>query len=147
MSLSAECPQLLTPVCYRVTPRVAPTVKVFWFAVGGLLVSGAGLGAGGAGPEAVLSWSPATWGLVTAQAVLGLLGVYCRYRAISLASPTRVMVIRSFEVVFSYLLQVTVFGLPARTLDCLGALMIVLAVLAIAAEKYLTDKLKVCSWF
>ena len=125
---------------------MAPTVKVFWFAVGGLLVSGAGLGAGGAGPGAMLSWSPATWGLVTAQAVLGLLGVYCLYRAISLASPTHVMVIRSFEVVFSYLLQVTVFGLAARALDCLGALMIVLAVLAIAAEKYLVDKLKVCSW-
>ena len=40
------------------------------------------------------------------QSVLGLAGVYFMYKAISFTSPTRVMIIRSFEIVFSYILQV-----------------------------------------
>ena len=121
------------------------SVLVFWFGVGGLVVSLVGMFGIDDGPL-FHEWDERMWILSFMVALVGILGSILMTKAVCWVTPSKVMVVRSFEVVFSYLLQVTVFGLPARTLDCLGALMIVLAVLAIAAEKYLTDKLKMCSW-
>ena len=78
---------------------------VFWFGLGGLGVSVLGLALLEARPL-FSGWAGLCWLLASAQAVIGLGGVYFLYRAIALASPTRVMVIRSFEIVFSYILQV-----------------------------------------
>lgn len=86
---------------------------VFWFGLGGLGVSVLGLGLLDARPL-FSGWPGLCWLLASAQAIIGLLGVYCLYRAIALASPTRVMVIRSFEIVFSYILQVITISVLAR---------------------------------
>ena len=51
-------------------------------------------------------WTVRTWLLATAQAWLGLLGTIAIYRALHCTSPTHVMVIRSFQVVLSYIVQV-----------------------------------------
>ena len=89
----------------RRTQTVNSAVLVFWFGLGGLGVSVLGLNLLEVRPL-FSAWSSVTWVLASAQAVIGLLGVLFLYRAIALASPTRVMVIRSFEIVFSYILQV-----------------------------------------
>ena len=89
----------------RRTQTVNSAVLVFWFGLGGLGVSVLGLTLLDVRPL-FSAWSSVTWVLASAQAVIGLLGVLFLYRAIALASPTRVMVIRSFEIVFSYILQV-----------------------------------------
>ena len=78
---------------------------VFWFGLGGLLVSVIGLEYLDSN-SSMSQWTIKTWGLVMSQSVLGLAGVYFMYKAISFTSPTRVMIIRSFEIVFSYILQV-----------------------------------------
>ena len=90
-------------------------------------------------------WSPVTWSLAIAQAVLGLNGINCLYKAITYTSPTRVMVIRSFEIVCSYILQVTLFGMTAHSLDFIGAVMIVLAVFSIGLENYIKKKIECCN--
>ena len=95
---------LLLPL--RKTQNVHSTVLVCWFGLGGLAVSVLGLALLDTARPLFSAWSPVSWALASAQAVIGLLGVYFLYRAIALTSPTRVMVIRSFEIVFSYILQV-----------------------------------------
>ena len=105
MSLSAECPQLLTPVWCRVTPRVASTVKVFWFAVGGLAISVVGV----ACLDSVAlfrGWTWVTWLLSLQQAVLGILGSVLMTKAVCWVTPAKTMVIRSFQVIISYIVQV-----------------------------------------
>ena len=79
---------------------------VCWFGLGGLAVSILGLTLLDTAQPLFSAWSPVSWALASAQAVIGLFGIYFLYRAIALTSPTRVMVIRSFEIVFSYILQV-----------------------------------------
>ena len=81
------------------------SVLVFWFGVGGLIVSIIGLIWLDSEPL-FTKWTPTIWGLAISQSILGLFGVYCLYKAISYTSPTQVMIIRSFEIVFSYILQV-----------------------------------------
>jgi len=129
----------------RKTQNVHSTVLVCWFGLGGLAVSVLGLALLDTARPLFSTWSPVSWALASAQAVIGLLGVYFLYRAIALTSPTRVMVIRSFEIVFSYILQVTLFGKEPHSLDYLGALMIVIAVFSMGFENYLKQRLRCCS--
>ena len=104
---------LLLPL--RKTQNVHSTVLVCWFGLGGLAVSILGLALLDTARPLFSAWSPVSWALASAQAVIGRLGVYLLSLPTALTSPPRVMVIRSFEIVFSYILQVNQqFSVKAR---------------------------------
>ena len=129
---------------YRRTRNVPTSVLLIWLGAGGLTVSLIGLFCLDT-VEKPFHWSASTWALGLTQAILGLNGIACLYRAITYTSPTRVMVIRSFEIVCSYVLQVTLFGMEAHSMDYIGAIMIVLAVFSIGLEGVIKEKFKCCN--
>ena len=125
--------------------KVATSVLVFWFGFGGLLVSTLGLLCLETSNSSFSSWRPDTWALAITQSILGISGSFCQYKALVYTSPTSVMIIRSFEIVFSYIIQVAAFGSLIHLLDFLGAFFIVFAVLAIGLERRIAQKISDCS--
>ena len=131
----------LVTIITKKSSKVATTVLVFWFGFGGFLVSCVGLLCLDTSHSSFSDWRVETWALAFTQAVLGISGSFCQYKALVYTSPTSVMIIRSFEIVLSYILQVTAFGSLIHLLDFLGAFFIVLAVLAIGLERWITQKI------
>ena len=81
------------------------SVLVFWFAVGGLAISVVGV----ACLDSVAlfrGWTWVTWLLSLQQAVLGILGSVLMTKAVCWVTPAKTMVIRSFQVIISYIVQV-----------------------------------------
>ena len=60
-------------------------------------------------------------------------------QAVCWVSPSKVMVVRSFEVVAAYILQVTVFHVTPHWTDLAGTIMVVWAVLAMGLEDCLME--------
>ena len=97
-------------------------------------------------------WTVITWLLSIQQAVLGILGSVLMTKAVCWISPSKSMVIRSFQVIISYIVQVGVtphpsklfiyclslqvnfFGTIPHVSDIFGSLLIVSAVLTIGLE-------------
>ena len=123
---------------------ISLAVLVFWYGLGGLVVSLVGLLCLDSSSSSFSSWSAVTWSLALAQSVLGMAGVCCLYTALTFTSPTSVMIIRSEEIVLSYIIQVTAFGSSLHLLDFLGAFFIVFSVLAIGLESLVSGKLAQC---
>ena len=81
------------------------SVLVFWFAVGGLAISVVGVTC--LDSEALFrGWTWVTWLLSLQQAVLGILGSVLMTKAVCWVTPAKTMVIRSFQVIISYIVQV-----------------------------------------
>ena len=98
------------------------SVLVFWFAIGGLLVSIIGILFLDSEPL-FFEWTWVTWllsiqqviltpftdiilTLPYIQAVLGILGSVLMTKAVCWMTPAKTMVIRSFQVIISYIIQV-----------------------------------------
>ena len=81
------------------------SVLVFWFAVGGLVISVIGIFAIDTEPL-FQDWTPTTWILCSQQAALGIVGSMLMTKATCWVSPAKVMVIRSFQIIISYIVQV-----------------------------------------
>ena len=96
------------------------SVLVFWFAVGGLVVSVLGFTAlddkplFGVGSTIAREqctnppqgWEAKEWVLSLMIALVGILGSILMTKAVCWVTPSKVMVVRSFEVVAAYVLQV-----------------------------------------
>ena len=144
LALTLACLSALVTIITKKSTKVATSVLVFWFGFGGLLVSFLGLLWLDTSDSSFSSWRPDTWALAITQSLLGISGSFCQYKALVYTSPTSVMIIRSFEIVLSYIIQVTAFGSIIHLLDFLGAFFIVLAVLAIGLEGRITQKISDC---
>ena len=62
-----------------------------------------------------------TWLLSVGQAILGLVGTILILKALKWISPTKNKVIRSFQVVGSYIIQVEAFGTIPHCSDYIDA--------------------------
>ena len=82
------------------------SVLVFWFGVGGLVVSLVGMFGIDDGPL-FHEWDERMWILSFMVALVGILGSILMTKAVCWVTPSKVMVVRSFEVVAAYILQVT----------------------------------------
>merc|ERR1712168_458229 len=81
-----------------------------------------------------LNWNEEQWVLTFLIALVGLIGSILMTKAVCWVTPSKVMVVRSFEVVAAYILQVTVFDTPTYLSDLGGTFMVLLAVLGIGVE-------------
>ena len=81
------------------------SVLVFWFGVGGLVVSLVGMFGIDDGPL-FHEWDERMWILSFMVALVGILGSILMTKAVCWVTPSKVMVVRSFEVVAAYILQV-----------------------------------------
>ena len=88
------------------------------------------------------TWTVTTWLLSAGQGVLGLVGTVLILLALQWISPTKNKVIRSFQVIASYIIQVEVFGTTPHVTDYVGAMMIVTAVLGITMEDMVMKAVK-----
>ena len=74
-------------------------------------------------------------------ALVGIIGSIMMNIAVCWVTPSKVMVVRSFEVVAAYILQVTVFDIPTHWTDLAGTLCVVSAVIAMGFEDCIMDKM------
>ena len=88
------------------------------------------------------TWTMSTWLLSVGQGVLGLVGTVLILLALHWISPTKNKVIRSFQVVASYIIQVEAFGTIPHMTDYIAAMMIVMAVLGITMEEMVMKSAK-----
>mgnify|MGYP007045168148 FL=1 len=106
--LSAVAVPLLSALIVIITRQakhVHYSVLVFWFGVGGLVVSIVGMFAIDKRPL-FYDWDERMWILSVMVALVGILGSILMTKAVCWVTPSKVMVVRSFEVVAAYILQV-----------------------------------------
>ena len=141
----------MTHLFPREARHVHYSVLVFWFAAGGLIISTIGMFGIDTDPL-FTNWTATTWILCSQQAVLGIVGSMLMTKAVCWVQPSKVMVIRSFQVIISYAIQVSLdlylvdihhpffchqvefFGTMPHLSDLFGAACIVSAVLFISLE-------------
>merc|ERR1712168_708775 len=87
-----------------------------------------------------LNWNEEQWVLTFSIALVGLIGSILMTKAVCWVTPSKVMVVRSFEVVVAYILQVTVFDTPTYLSDVLGTILVILSVLSMGIEDHLMTK-------
>jgi len=123
----------------REARHVHYSVLVFWFAVGGLFISVIGIFAIDTDPL-FHSWTATTWVLCSQQAALGIVGSMLMTKATCWVSPSKVMVIRSFQIIISYIIQVEFFNTVPHMSDLFGAACIVFVVFFIGLEDRIMQK-------
>jgi len=125
----------------RQAKHIHYSVLVFWFGIGGLIVSICG-NIYVADPKVTFSnWSCNQWVLSSLIGMLGIMGSIVMNKAVQWVTPSRVMVIRSFEVVAAYILQITVFDCPTHWTDLGGTLLVMTAVLGMGMEEKIMEAL------
>jgi len=128
----------LIVIITRQAKHVHYSVLVFWFAVGGFIVSIIGIqfidDHGGSIFNILYNWNSNQWVLTFLIAMVGLIGSIFMTKAVCWVTPSKVMVVRSFEVVVAYILQVTVFDTPTHVSDVFGTLLVIAAVLSMGLE-------------
>jgi len=115
------------------------SVLVFYYAVGGLIVSIIGFTTV---TDMKIDYQPQEWGLVVFIAVLGLIGNILMTKAVTLVAPGKVMVLRSFQLISSYILQLGVFTIHPQILDLVGVGLVLLSMILIAVESFFIRKFK-----
>ena len=85
-------------------------------------------------------WHIRQWMLSFMIALVGILGSIVMTRAVCWVMPSKVMVVRSFEVVAAYILQVTVFDVPTHWSDLVGTICVLSAVIAMGVEDCLMQR-------
>jgi len=124
----------------RQAKHVHYSVLVFWFGVGGLVVSLVGMFLRDS-DHMIQTWNIKEWMLSFMVALLGILGSIAMTKAVCWVTPSKVMVVRSFEVVAAYILQVTVYDVPTHWSDLAGTMCVISAVIAMGLEDYLVERL------
>ena len=119
---------------FRQAKHVHYSVLVFWFGVGGLIVSLIGIFAIHCMTHMFNSWDMREWILSFMVAMVGILGSILMTKAVCWVTPSKVMVVRSFEVVAAYILQVTVFDVPTHWTDLAGTMCVIAAVIGMGVE-------------
>lgn len=125
----------------RQAKHVHYSVFVFWFGIGGLIVSFVGMFGIDDGPL-FHQWDERMWMLSFMVALVGIIGSILMTKAICWVTPSKVMVVRSFEVVAAYILQVTVFDIPTHWTDLGGTICVMGAVLSMSFEDCIMEKLQ-----
>jgi len=124
----------------RQAKHVHYSVLVFWFGVGGLVVSLIGIFAIDTEPM-FENWDMREWILSFMVALVGILGSILMTKAVCWVTPSKVMVVRSFEVVAAYILQVTVFDVPTHWTDLAGTMCVISAVIGMGVEDCLMERI------
>jgi len=124
----------------RQAKHVHYSILVFWFAIGGQVVAIIGVFALDSKPL-FHGWGSREWVISFMVALVGIMGSILMTKAVCWVTPSKVMVVRSFEVVAAYVLQVTVFDVPSHWTDILGTGAIIAAVLGMGLEDYVMDRL------
>ena len=105
----------LIVIITRQAKHVHYSVLVFWFGCGGLVVSIIGMFAIDERPL-FYNWDDRMWILSFMVALVGILGSILMTKAVCWVTPSKVMVVRSFEVVAAYILQARKHSLCSETI-------------------------------
>jgi len=81
------------------------------------------------------------WVLAVVIGLLGMVQQYILVWAVQLESPARVTVVRQFQIVLAYAVQVIMFGVMPTWTDMLGAGLVLVTVISIPFEKFINSKL------
>jgi len=109
------------------------SVLVFWFAVGGQVISTIFVITLDA-KQTFSEWDLRTWLLCFFQSVIGIIGAMLMTKAVCWVTPAKTMVIRSLQIIVAYAIQVFAFGTTPHLADLAGAACIMAAVFAMFAE-------------
>jgi len=123
----------------RQAKHIHYSVLVFWFGIGGLCVAIAGNLYVSDPKLTFADWNCEEWTLAIFIGAVGILGSIVMNKAVQWVTPSKVMVVRSFEVVAAYILQLTVFDCPPHWTDLIGTMMVMTAVLGMGLEDVITQ--------
>ena len=138
-ALSVPCLSALIVILTRQAKHVHYSVLVFWFGMGGLVVSLIGMF--GIDDKPIFrEWDHRMCILSIMVALVGIVGSIMMNLAVCWVTPSKVMVVRSFEVVAAYILQVTVFDVPTHWTDLIGTVSVISAVIAMGFEDCVMER-------
>ena len=139
LTLAGAILSALVTITVKQISHLPLAVQLFWFALGSLTISTAGMVLVDQEPKFAL-WTGTVWALAVGQSLLSFLGGILLFLSLRVISPTHNKIIRKFQVIAAYIIQVTAFHTVPHILDFFGALSIILAVLAVILED------KIASW-
>ena len=139
-AVSVPCLSALIVILTRQAKHVHYSVLVFWFGMGGLVVSLIGMF--GIDDKPIFrDWDDRMCILSIMVALVGIVGSIMMNLAVCWVTPSKVMVVRSFEVVAAYILQVTVFDVPTHWTDLIGTVCVISAVIAMGFEDCVMERM------
>jgi len=127
----------LMDILTRQASHVHFSVFVLWFGLAGLCVSTGGLMSAGVLPYQ--NWDTRDWLLGFGASLAGIIGRVLFTVALAYITPNQVHVVLCLEVVFAYIIQVSIFDDPVFLTSIVGAVTIVGAVVAMTFEGKLRE--------
>ena len=145
LTLTGAVLSALVTIIVKQISHLPLAVQLFWFALGSLTISTAGMLLVDSEPKFAL-WTGHVWALAIGQSLLSLLGGFLLFLSLRVISPTHNKIIRKFQVIAAYIIQVAAFHTVPHILDYFGALFIIFAVLAVIMEDKITSWIN-CRYF
>ena len=133
-----HCFQVLMFGVSRLVKHVHYSVLLFWFGVGGIIISIIGI-IFISNDTIFYNWNISQWVLSSMIGVTSILGTIMMTKAVCLMMPSKVMMVRSSEVIAAYILQVILFGEPIHWSDLVGSICVIFAVTAIKPETEVSE--------
>jgi len=119
----------------KISKKIEKTVILFYLGLASAICGGIGLFSLGT-PSNPAMWE---WGTSLGIGVLGLMQQYCLIYAVTLESPSRVMIVRQMQIVFAYVVQIVMFDTMPKWTDLLGAGLVLATVMLITLERQVSS--------
>ena len=137
IALSAALAKGVLNICVNKCSKIKSTVLMWWTGFGGIIVS---LIAFTFDKDArmlsteIFQVTYTEWLLLFGLAISGLIGYFCMTKSLQMIDPTCVAFVRSLEIIFGYIVQITILGQIPSILSLSGAIIVFIAVAAYSLQ-------------
>ena len=137
IALSAALAKGVLNICVNKCSKIKSTVLMWWTGFGGIFVSLIAFtfdkNARMLSTE-IFEVSYTEWLLLFGLAISGLIGYFCMTKSLQMIDPTCVAFVRSLEIIFGYIVQITILGQIPSVLSLSGAILVFMAVAAYSLQ-------------
>ena len=137
IALSAALAKGVLNICVNKCSKIKSTVLMWWTGFGGIFVSLIAFtfdkNARMLSTE-IFEVSYTEWLLLFGLAISGLIGYFCMTKSLQMIDPTCVAFVRSLEIIFGYIVQITTLGQIPSVLSLSGAILVFMAVAAYSLQ-------------
>ena len=137
IALSAALAKGVLNICVNQCSKIKSTVLMWWTGFGGIFISLIAFtfdkNARMLSTE-IFEVSYTEWLLLFGLAISGLIGYFCMTKSLQMIDPTCVAFVRSLEIIFGYIVQITILGQIPSVLSLSGAILVFMAVAAYSLQ-------------
>ena len=111
--------------------KIKSSVLMWWTGLGGIFVSLTAFTFDANArmlSDRVLEVTLTEWLLYSGLAITGLIGYFCMTKSLQMIDPTCVAFVRSLEIIFGYIVQITILGQIPSVLSLSGAVLVFVSV-------------------